>query len=186
MNNTLNSVPLSTPPTGGQSDQGAVNSDNQSTDLTSSVYRSIDSDLGKFFTTHREKHSTGKNVYWIVLENSDNLNLMRLGVHYRLHPLVLEDLISSEGITKLDDYETHLMLTIPLAFLKFQDKDKDKDKDKNKSTSDQDTNNSTTAEPTQVEVSSSPIIPLSQSYVLITNDLYCTALRHVIPIILCL
>ena len=157
-------------------------SDHDNTILDPCLYEGIDSDLGKFFTTHREKKLSGKSVYWIVLENSDNLNLLRMGVYYRLHPLVLEDIISSEGITKLDNYDTHLMLTIPLIFLKPQKLDKDEDDSKTNNennnentTSDQSKNNSTTMSPTPIETDNSPIAFMSQKYVLVMNNTshYC-------------
>lgn len=58
-------------------------------------------------------------VSWTHLDNSEALSIQRLGVRYRLHPLVVEDLVYRENRAKLDTYKTHMLITIPL--IKYND-----------------------------------------------------------------
>ena len=167
MSSILSSASSSIKSDGDQSGNEHSNSGDQSISLRSSVYRDIDSDLGRFFTTHREREANGKNVYCIMLESSDNLNLMRLGVHYRLHPLVLEDLISSEGMTKLDNYDTHLMLTVPLAFLKSRRFNTADDKEKDAAASEKDAATSSPSNLTTVKTGGTTVIANTQRYVFV-------------------
>ena len=57
-------------------------------------------------------------VNWIHLDNSEALTIQRLGVRYRLHPLVVEDLVYRENRGKIDKYKTHMLLTLP--FIHYQ------------------------------------------------------------------
>lgn len=43
--------------------------------------------------------------------------MQRLGVRYRLHPLVVEDLVYRENREKMDKYNTHMLITVP--FIKY-------------------------------------------------------------------
>lgn len=53
-------------------------------------------------------------VNWVHLSYPEPLSIQRLGVRYRLHPLVVEDLVYREDRAKVDKYKTHLLVTIPL------------------------------------------------------------------------
>ena len=53
-------------------------------------------------------------VNWVHLSYAEPLSIQRLGVRYRLHPLVVEDLVYREDRAKVDKYKTHLLITIPL------------------------------------------------------------------------
>lgn len=53
-------------------------------------------------------------VNWTHLSRAEPLSIQRLGVRYRLHPLVIEDLVYREDRAKIDRYNTHLLLTLPL------------------------------------------------------------------------
>ena len=63
------------------------------------------------------------SVNWVHLTNADPLSLQRLGVRYRLHPLVIEDLVYHEDRTKMDKYKTHYLVTVP--FLRYRKHDDD-------------------------------------------------------------
>ena len=53
-------------------------------------------------------------VSWTHIDYSEALSIQRLGVRYRLHPLVVEDLVYRENRAKIDKYKTHMLITIPL------------------------------------------------------------------------
>ncbi|KAK8801718.1 hypothetical protein WA588_006004, partial [Blastocystis sp. NMH] len=53
-------------------------------------------------------------VNWTHLSRAEPLSIQRLGVRYRLHPLVIEDLVYREDRAKMDRYNTHFLLTLPL------------------------------------------------------------------------
>lgn len=55
------------------------------------------------------------SVNWVHLDHSEALSIQRLGVRYRLHPLVVEDLVYRENRAKIDKYKTHMLITIPLV-----------------------------------------------------------------------
>lgn len=57
------------------------------------------------------------SVHFVHVSDSDSLTMQRLGVKYRLHPLVIEDIVFREKRVKVDKYKTHLLITIPwIAF----------------------------------------------------------------------
>lgn len=63
-------------------------------------------------------------VNWIHLSESEALSIQRLGVRYRLHPLVVEDLVYRENRAKIDKYKTHMLITIPIMkYHTFEDTD---------------------------------------------------------------
>lgn len=63
-------------------------------------------------------------VNWIHLDNAEPLTIQRLGVRYRFHPLVVEDLVYRENRAKIDKYKTHMLITIPLMeYREFSDSD---------------------------------------------------------------
>ena len=53
------------------------------------------------------------SVNWIHLSHVEPLSVQRLGVRYRLHPLVVEDLVYRENREKMDKYNTHMLITVP-------------------------------------------------------------------------
>ena len=53
-------------------------------------------------------------VNWIHLSDAEALTIQRIGVRYRLHPLVVEDLVYRENRAKIDKYKTHMLITIPI------------------------------------------------------------------------
>lgn len=55
------------------------------------------------------------NVRWISMEGVDMLNLRRLAIKYRLHPLALEDALQGERQRpKLEAYDEQFFLVLPL------------------------------------------------------------------------
>lgn len=61
-------------------------------------------------------------VNWVHLSNGEALSVQRLGVRYRLHPLVVEDLAFHENRAKVDKYKTHMLITVPfLSYRRFDD-----------------------------------------------------------------
>lgn len=61
-------------------------------------------------------------VNWVHLSNGEALSVQRLGVRYRLHPLVVEDLAYREDRAKVDKYKTHMLITVPfLSYRRFDD-----------------------------------------------------------------
>ena len=61
-------------------------------------------------------------VTWVHLSNGEALSVQRLGVRYRLHPLVVEDLAYREDRAKVDKYKTHMLITVPfLSYRRFDD-----------------------------------------------------------------
>lgn len=61
-------------------------------------------------------------VNWVHLSKGEALSVQRLGVRYRLHPLVVEDLAYKEDRAKIDKYKTHMLITIPfISYRKYDD-----------------------------------------------------------------
>ncbi|KAG7385667.1 hypothetical protein PHYPSEUDO_001229 [Phytophthora pseudosyringae] len=67
--------------------------------------------LHEFFTAHRPEWVS---VRWINLDGRDSLNLKRLAIKYRLHPLAIEDTIEGHERPKFDRYDGHLFLVFPV------------------------------------------------------------------------
>lgn len=84
-------------------------SDFSSTRLQSFALRQ--ENLHEFFTAHRPEWV---NVRWINLDGRDSLNLKRLAIKYRLHPLAIEDTIEGHERPKFDRYDGHLFLVFPV------------------------------------------------------------------------
>ncbi|RLN90418.1 hypothetical protein BBJ28_00023710, partial [Nothophytophthora sp. Chile5] len=84
-------------------------SDFSSTRLQSFALRQ--QNLPEFFTAHRPDWV---NVRWINLDGRDSLNLKRLAIKYRLHPLAIEDTIDGHERPKFDRYDGHLFLVFPV------------------------------------------------------------------------
>ncbi|GMF20993.1 unnamed protein product [Phytophthora fragariaefolia] len=87
-------------------------SDFSSTKLQSFVLRQ--ENLHEFFTAHRPDWV---KVRWINLDGRDSLNLKRLAIKYRLHPLAIEDTIEGHERPKFDRYDGHLFLVFPVLRL---------------------------------------------------------------------
>ena len=63
-------------------------------------------------------------VNWIHLSDAEALTIQRIGVRYRLHPLVVEDLVYRENRAKIDKYKTHMLITIPIMqYREYNDSD---------------------------------------------------------------
>ncbi|EGZ15605.1 hypothetical protein PHYSODRAFT_505313 [Phytophthora sojae] len=90
-------------------------SDFSSTKLQSFVLRQ--ENLHEFFTAHRPDWV---NVRWINLDGRDSLNLKRLAIKYRLHPLAIEDTIEGHERPKFDRYDGHLFLVFPVLRLQLR------------------------------------------------------------------
>ena len=93
----------------GQHEAALTVSDFSSTRLQSFVLRQ--KNLHEFFTAHRPEWV---NVRWINLKGRDSLNLKRLAIKYRLHPLVIEDTIKGHERPKFDRYDGHLFIVFPV------------------------------------------------------------------------
>jgi magnesium transporter len=60
---------------------------------------------------YRDSHRTT----WINIDGlHDTAPLLRLGDHYRIHPLVLEDIVHVGQRPKLDDYDDYLYVVLPM------------------------------------------------------------------------
>jgi magnesium/cobalt transport protein CorA len=68
-------------------------------------------DLSGFFTTTRPPWVS---VRWININGRDSLNLKRLSIKYRLHPLAVEDTLEMHERPKFDRYDGHLFLVFPV------------------------------------------------------------------------
>lgn len=56
---------------------------------------------------------------WVCMEGIDPLNIRRLAIKYRLHPLALEDTLQSgRQRPKLEEYEEHGFLIVPMVVAK--------------------------------------------------------------------
>ncbi|MEI7596573.1 MAG: magnesium/cobalt transporter CorA [Bacteroidota bacterium] len=55
------------------------------------------------------------NVNWINIDGIHNTdNIEKIGLHYKLHPLLLEDIVNTEQRPKLEEYDNALFLTLKL------------------------------------------------------------------------
>lgn len=88
---------------------GMTVSDFSSTRLQQFAVRK--SELSEFFTA---KRPPWVSVRWINLNGRDSLNLKRLAIKYRLHPLAIEDTLEMHERPKFDRYEGHLFLVFPV------------------------------------------------------------------------
>jgi magnesium/cobalt transport protein CorA len=77
------------------------------------------SDLAAFFTTTR---SPWVSVRWININGHDSLNLKRLAIKYRLHPLAIEDTLEMHERPKFDRYEGHVFLVFPVLRMEIMQK----------------------------------------------------------------
>ena len=56
-----------------------------------------------------------ESVTWINISGIHDLSVIEdLGTHFRLHPLVLEDLVNTDHRPKMDDYEDYLFLVLKM------------------------------------------------------------------------
>ncbi|KAH7474373.1 hypothetical protein KRP22_003941 [Phytophthora ramorum] len=92
-------------------------SDFSSTRLQSFVLKQ--ENLHEFFTAHRPEWVS---VRWINLDGRDSVNLKRLAIKYRLHPLAIEDTIEGHERPKFDRYDGHLFLVFPVLRMQVADK----------------------------------------------------------------
>ncbi|TMW56324.1 hypothetical protein Poli38472_006334 [Pythium oligandrum] len=84
-------------------------SDFSNTRLQQFSLRSVDH--AHFFTTPRP---SWVSVRWININGHDSLNLKRLAIKYRLHPLAIEDTLEMHERPKFDRYDGHLFLVFPV------------------------------------------------------------------------
>ncbi|KAF1334818.1 Magnesium and cobalt transporter cora, partial [Globisporangium splendens] len=68
-------------------------------------------ELSEYFTA---KRPPWVSVRWINMNGRDSLNLKRLAIKYRLHPLAVEDTLEMHERPKFDRYEGHLFLVFPV------------------------------------------------------------------------
>ena len=62
-----------------------------------------------------EERPAWASVRWVCMEGIDQLNIRRLAIKYRIHPLALEDVIQNERQRpKLEPYDSHMFLVLPL------------------------------------------------------------------------
>ncbi|UII23342.1 magnesium/cobalt transporter CorA [Fulvivirga ligni] len=58
-------------------------------------------------------HTDELNVNWLNVDGLHNIQLIEsIGEHYKLHPLLLEDILNPDQRPKSDDYEDHLFFTL--------------------------------------------------------------------------
>ncbi|OQR86294.1 CorA Metal Ion Transporter (MIT) Family [Achlya hypogyna] len=68
-------------------------------------------ELRSFFMNGRAPWASCR---WINVQGHDHLNLKRLAIKYRLHPLAMEDTIELNERPKFDSYETHRFVIFPV------------------------------------------------------------------------
>ncbi|ETW02260.1 magnesium and cobalt transporter CorA [Aphanomyces invadans] len=68
-------------------------------------------DLRSFFTS---EPAPWVSCRWINMQGHDHLNLKRLAIKYRLHPLAMEDTIELNERPKFDTYNTHRFVVFPI------------------------------------------------------------------------
>ncbi|RHY76158.1 hypothetical protein DYB38_012326 [Aphanomyces astaci] len=68
-------------------------------------------ELRSFFTT---EPAPWVSCRWINMQGHDHLNLKRLAIKYRLHPLAMEDTIELNERPKFDTYATHRFVVFPI------------------------------------------------------------------------
>ncbi|KDO16953.1 hypothetical protein SPRG_17594 [Saprolegnia parasitica CBS 223.65] len=68
-------------------------------------------ELRSFFMNDRAPWASCR---WINVQGHDHLNLKRLAIKYRLHPLAMEDTIELNERPKFDSYETHRFVIFPV------------------------------------------------------------------------
>ena len=60
---------------------------------------------------------TSNTVTWINLNGLNQIDeIEKLGVHYNLHPLVLEDIVSTNQRPKIDEYEDYIFIVLKMMY----------------------------------------------------------------------
>lgn len=83
-------------------------------DFSSTRFQSFSlkkNDFTEFFTSRRPPWVS---VRWINMDGRDSLNLRRLAIKYRLHPLAVEDTLEMHERPKFDRYDGHLFIVFPV------------------------------------------------------------------------
>ena len=63
------------------------------------------------------KFKSTNSITWINLNGLNHVaEIEKLGVHYELHPLVLEDIVNISQRPKIDDYDTYLFLVLKMLY----------------------------------------------------------------------
>lgn len=70
-----------------------------------------ESEVRRFFNFDATKTKT---VRWICVNGRDQLNIKRLAIKFRLHPLSIEDTLELHERPKFDHYDTHLFIVFPV------------------------------------------------------------------------
>ncbi len=64
-----------------------------------------------------EKPHRNKGVTWINIDGLHDVEMLeRLGEHYRIHPLVLEDILSTTQRPKIEYYDEYLFITLKMLY----------------------------------------------------------------------
>lgn len=63
------------------------------------------------------KFKTTDSITWININGLNNVDeIEKIGNHYHLHPLVLEDIVSTNQRPKIDEYEDYMFLVIKMMY----------------------------------------------------------------------
>src|SRR5690606_40121179 len=58
-------------------------------------------------------------VTWINVNGLNNTSIIeKLGTHYGLHPLTLEDIVNTNHRPKMDEFETYLFIVLKMLYIK--------------------------------------------------------------------
>lgn len=80
-----------------------------------SLYNVIDSKSVEDAFDFKEKDT----VTWININGLNNLdNLAKLGEHYSLHPLTLEDIVNTQHRPKIDEFDNYLFIVFKMLYHK--------------------------------------------------------------------
>lgn len=82
-------------------------------DYTKTNYTKFNTDLTKEVFSFK-----GNNrVTWINVNGlSHNEEIIEIGEHYKLHPLILEDIVNTEQRPKIDEYDTYIFIVLKMLY----------------------------------------------------------------------
>ena len=79
------------------------------------IEKCIEKELNNVEETFQFKFSD--SVTWINLNGLNHVaEIEKLGVHYNIHPLVLEDIVSISQRPKIDEYDDYLFVVLKMLY----------------------------------------------------------------------
>ena len=80
------------------------------------IEKCIEKELKNIEETFQYKKTD--SITWINLNGLNHVNeIEKLGVHYDIHPLVLEDIVSISQRPKIDEYEDYIFVVLKMLYL---------------------------------------------------------------------